>query len=294
MATAVASSTKLRNAFSYCVRQVRANDYENYLCALHLSPGPRAAAFALRAFNIETAQAGNMKESNLAMMRLVWWRDAVDRLYKKKTLEHPVVQALGAVITENRLSKHWFTRLLEARMMDLDAISPVSIAEIERYAEDTASSLLYLTLEASGVRNTAADHAASHIGKTAGMGLLLRASPHHGARRRSYIPLETAAKYGLAQEELYRGQNMEALANAVHEVASVANLHLEKARSLAVTVPAQAKPVLLPAVPAGVLLQTLEKVDFNVFDPRLVRGVCGVHPWWMQLKLKWHSYKGTY
>lgn len=34
----------------------------------------------------------------------------------------------------------------------------------ERYAEDTAASLLYLTLEATGVRNTSADHAASHIG----------------------------------------------------------------------------------------------------------------------------------
>lgn len=33
-----------------------------------------------------------------------------------------------------------------------------------------------------------------NAGKTAGLGLLLRASPHHGARRRSYIPLETAAK----------------------------------------------------------------------------------------------------
>ncbi|KAG0627828.1 hypothetical protein M758_2G231000 [Ceratodon purpureus] len=293
MTTAV-SSTKLRNAFSYCVKQVRSNDYENYLCALHLPAGPRAAAFALRAFNIETAQAGDMKETNLAMMRLAWWRDAVDGLYKKKTLEHPVVQALGAVISENRLSKHWFTRLLEARMMDLDSTSPLSIAEVERYAEDTASSLLYLTLEASGVRNTSADHAASHIGKTAGMGLLLRASPYHGARRRSYIPLETAAKYGLAQEEMYRGQKLEALANAVHEVASVANSHLDKARSLASTVPAPAIPVLLPAVPAGVLLQTLERVNFNVFDPKLVRGVCGISPLWMHLKLKWHAYKETY
>lgn len=34
----------------------------------------------------------------------------------------------------------------------------------DRYAEDTSSALLYLTLEAAGVRNTAADHAASHIG----------------------------------------------------------------------------------------------------------------------------------
>ena len=34
----------------------RTYDYENYLCALQLPPGPRSAAFALRAFNVETAQ----------------------------------------------------------------------------------------------------------------------------------------------------------------------------------------------------------------------------------------------
>jgi hypothetical protein len=27
-------------------------------------------------------QAGDSKETNLAMMRLVWWRDAVDGIYK--------------------------------------------------------------------------------------------------------------------------------------------------------------------------------------------------------------------
>ncbi|KAH8958435.1 hypothetical protein BDL97_06G024000 [Sphagnum fallax] len=242
------SSTKVRNALAYCVQQVRKYDYANYLCALHLPPAPRAAAFALRAFNIETAQAGDSREMSLAMMRLVWWRDAIDGIYKKRLLEHPVVQALGSVITEHHLSKHWFTRLLEARSLDLDmATSPTDISEIERYAEDTSSALLYLTLEAAGVRNTAADHAASHIGKSAGLALLLRASPYHAARRRSYIPLDVAAKHGLAQEDLYRGKNLEALSSAVHEVASAASAHLEKARSLSGTIPAAAKPVLLPA-----------------------------------------------
>jgi NADH dehydrogenase [ubiquinone] 1 alpha subcomplex assembly factor 6 len=47
-------------------------------------------------------------------------------------------------------------------------------------------------------------------------------------------------------------------------------------------------------VPTGVLLDTLQKVDFNVFDPTLTRGVCGISPLWMQLQLKWNSYKGTY
>jgi hypothetical protein len=40
----------------------RKYDYANYLCALHLPPAPRAAAFALRAFNIETAQVRNDTE----------------------------------------------------------------------------------------------------------------------------------------------------------------------------------------------------------------------------------------
>lgn len=36
--------------------------------------------------------------------------------------------------------------------------------DVEAYAEETASSIFYLTLEACGVRNESADHAASHLG----------------------------------------------------------------------------------------------------------------------------------
>ena len=36
--------------------------------------------------------------------------------------------------------------------------------DMETYAENTASALLYLTLESCGVKNVNADHAASHIG----------------------------------------------------------------------------------------------------------------------------------
>lgn len=41
---------------------------------------------------------------------------------------------------------------------------PTSVCSRSRYAENTASVLLYLTLEAAGIRTTVADHAASHIG----------------------------------------------------------------------------------------------------------------------------------
>eukprot|EP00250_Pteridium_aquilinum_P014530 c22046_g1_i1 orf=225-1112(+) len=286
----------LRSALSYCVQQVQAHDYVHYLTSLHLPVGLRTAAFTLRAFNVETGRIlESARELNLAMMRLQWWRDAVDGIFKGKRLEHPIVTALSAVVEEHKLSKHWFSRLLDARQSDLEMEgAPRTMSDVEKYSENTASALLYLTLEAAGIRLTSADHAASHVGKAEGIALLLKASPHHSLFRRTYIPIEVAARHGVSQEDIYRKVYSEGLADAVLEVASVADAHLSKAHALACTIPAAAAPILLPAVATGVLLNSLKKVNFNVFDPKLVRGVNGISPLWMQLQLKWHAFRNTY
>ena len=44
-------------AFAHCAAQVRQHDYTSFLCTVALPPAHRAAAFAVRAFNVETAQA---------------------------------------------------------------------------------------------------------------------------------------------------------------------------------------------------------------------------------------------
>ncbi|KAI3918325.1 hypothetical protein MKX01_041645 [Papaver californicum] len=153
--------------------------------------------------------------------------------------------------------------------------------ELEKYAEDTVSTVLYMTLQAGGIRSTSADHAASHIGKESGLLLLLRSLPYHFSRNPQipYIPVEVASKHGLIVNEggqkLIRSDSREGLPDAVFEMASVANTHLQKARELAKTVPAEALPVLLPAIPAQVMLDSLRKVHFYVFDPKLTRGVLG-------------------
>lgn len=289
-------SSSLRTAFSYCVQQVRSYDYENYLCLLHLPTSLRKAAFALRAFNVETARVrDNVSDAKLALIRLLWWRDTIDNIYKNKLVEHPIAQSLASIIHEHTLSKQWFKRSIEARIADSETEStPVTLADLEQYSENTASVLLYLTLQAGGIQSTAADHAASHIGKASGLVLFLRATAYHASRRRSYIPYEIAAKHGLSQEDLYRGEYSEALENAMFEIASTANAHLEKAQELSDVIPKAALPVLLPAVPCRILLDSLRKRHFNVFDPALTRGISGVSPLWFLLKLKWNALRGTY
>ncbi|XP_042016917.1 NADH dehydrogenase (ubiquinone) complex I, assembly factor 6-like [Salvia splendens] len=159
------------------------------------------------------------------------------------------------------------------------------------------STILYSTLEASGIKSTAADHAASHIGKASGLALLIKSLPYHASRNRhsSYIPAE---KHGLLVNQSGQSEismdSREEVCNFVFEMASVANAHMQKARALAKTVPREAHPVLLPAVPTQVILDSLSRVQFDVFDPRLAQGVLGVSPLWYQLKLKWFSLRGKY
>ncbi|KAF5729881.1 NADH dehydrogenase (ubiquinone) complex I assembly factor 6 [Tripterygium wilfordii] len=298
------ASRSLRAAFSYCVQQVRSYDYHHYLCLLELPPNMRKAAFALRSFNVETARAMDVaSDPRIGLMRLLWWQEAIDKIYANKLIEHPTAQALSSIVSENKISKAWLKRSVEARINDARrevTDIPESIEELEKYAEDTASTILYLTLQAGGIRSTAADHAASHIGKASGLLLLLKSLPYHASRNRhfSYIPTKVAAKHGLlvkegGQTEIFLNSR-EGLCNAVFDMASAAHVHLLKAHELAGTVPAEARPVLLPAVPAQVLLDSLRKVQFDVFDPRLERGLLGIPPLWFQLKLKWNAWRGKY
>lgn len=295
----------LRAAFSYCVQQVRNYDYHHYLCLLELPQDIRKAAFAFRAFNIETARAMDVtSDPKIGLMRLLWWQEVIDKIFSNKLIEHPTAQALSAVVSKNKISKNWLKRSVEARIKDANqeaGYTPETIAELEQYAEDTVSTILYMTLQVGGIKSTSADHAASHIGKASGILLLLKSLPYHAKRNRlsSYIPVEVASKQGLVTNNQFGEREIcmdsrESLCNAVFEMASVANAHLQKARELAGRVPIEARPVLLPAVPCQVLLDSLSRFNFDVLDPKLMQGILGVSPLSYQLKLKWTSWRGKY
>ena len=70
------------------------------------------------------------------------------------------------------------------------------------YGEYTQGSLLYLALEACGVRDIHADHAASHIGKAAAIATVLRALPVHARLGQRYMPGDVMTKHGLSERDL--------------------------------------------------------------------------------------------
>jgi NADH dehydrogenase [ubiquinone] 1 alpha subcomplex assembly factor 6 len=105
-----------------------------------------------------------------------------------------VAKALAEVVPKFKLTKLFFSKILNRRDKDIDSENIRDLQDLEEYSEETASSLLYLSLECAGIRNTNADHAASHIGKALGIATILRATPIHATKKMCYLPMDLMSK----------------------------------------------------------------------------------------------------
>lgn len=197
-------------------------------------------------------------------MRLQFQRDAVSKVLAGVPPKQPVAVLLAsaaaqlAAMTEGRgrWSKSWFMRIIDTREKYLDNRPHPSLASLETYAENTYSTLLYLTLQALPMASLTADHVASHIGKASGIAAVLRGLPlvafpgaanthsnrgqfagagdvgatRHGA---VVLPLDVMAETGVREEDVLRnGANAQGLRDAVFQVATRANDHLITARQM--------------------------------------------------------------
>ena len=257
--------------------------------------GLRPPLICLRAFNVETSRIeDNAKAEMLVMMRFQWWRDAINSAYKGTPPDQPIMNALAHVLQhKTNLTRYRLQRMLSTREEDLlRKDSPPSLQSLEDSAEGIHSQLLYLQLESADIIDKAADHAATHVGKAAGLAALLRNTARHAQRGRSYLPQDLCQRHGIAAEDLLRGEATQGLRDVVFAIASAAKGHLDVARSHADDIPAAAKPLLLPALGAGLYLSALEKVDFNVFDGALVRG--GYSPFRYALEQKYYLFRNKF
>ncbi|XP_072708260.1 NADH dehydrogenase (ubiquinone) complex I, assembly factor 6 isoform X2 [Ciconia boyciana] len=235
----------------YCAELVRKRDYEGFLCSLLLPAESRTSAFALRAFNVELAQIkDSITQKTTGLMRMQFWREAVEDIYCDNPPHQPVATELWKAVKRHNLTKMWFMKIIDEREKNLDDRAYRNIQELETYAENTQSALLYLTLEMLGVRDIHADHAASHIGKAQGIVTCLRATPYHSTRQKVFLPMDICMLHGVSQEDFIRGKQEKNVRDVIYDIASQAHIHLEH-------------------VALDDYLCNMRRVDFNIFHPRL-------------------------
>ncbi|XP_027259296.1 NADH dehydrogenase (ubiquinone) complex I, assembly factor 6 isoform X1 [Cricetulus griseus] len=254
----------------YCLELLRKRDYESYLCSLLFPAGCRNSVSALRAFNVELAQVkDSVSEKTIGLMRMQFWKKAVEDMYCDNPPHQPVAIELWKAVKRHNLTKRWLLRIIDEREKNLDDKAYHSIQELENYAENTQSSLLYLTLEVLGVKDLHADHAASHIGKAQGIVTCLRATPYHGSRRKVFLPMDVCVQHGVSQEDFLRRNQDKNVRDVIYDLASQAHLHLKHARSFHRSVPAKALPAFLQTVALEDYLKKIQRVDFDIFHPSL-------------------------
>ncbi|XP_043457346.1 NADH dehydrogenase (ubiquinone) complex I, assembly factor 6 isoform X1 [Prionailurus bengalensis] len=267
---AAASGSGASGTDRYCLELLRKRDYEGYLCSLLLPADSRSSAFALRAFNVELAQVkDSVSEKTIGLMRMEFWRKTVDDIYSDNPPQQPVAIELWKAVKRHNLTKRWLMKIIGEREKNLDDKPYRNIQELENYAENTQSSLLYLTLEILGVKDLHADHAASHIGKAQGIVTCLRATPYHGSRRRVFLPMEICMLHGVSQEDFLRQNQAKNVRDVIYDIASQAHLHLKHARSFHKSVPVKAFPAFLQTVALEDYLKKIQQVDFDIFHPSL-------------------------
>ncbi|XP_015980900.1 NADH dehydrogenase (ubiquinone) complex I, assembly factor 6 isoform X1 [Rousettus aegyptiacus] len=267
---AAASGPGASGTDQYCMELLRKRDYEGYLCSLLLPAQSRSSAFALRAFNVELAQVkDSVSEKTIGLMRMQFWKKTVDDIYSDNPPHQPVAIELWKAVKRHNLTKRWLMKIIDEREKNLDDKAYRNIQELENYAENTQSSLLYLTLEILGIKDLHADHAASHIGKAQGIVTCLRATPYHGTRRRVFLPMDICMLHGVSQEDFLRKNQDKNVRDVIYDIASQAHLHLKHARTFHKSVPVKAFPAFLQTVTLEDYLKKIQQVDFDIFHPSL-------------------------
>lgn len=329
----------------------RRYDRPSFTLSTFIPSNARSFYIALRALNVSLSMIPDTTSSyTIGLMRLQFWRDAVTKTLAGTPPKEPVALLMASALSDldtrtqgrARISKGWLLRMINSREQTLTNDPYPNIEAIESYAENTYSTLLYLTLAALPMTSVTADHVASHIGKAAGIATVLRGlpllafpppasqSPNQSAASIGggggtkvgavMLPLDVMAQTGVKEEEVFRlGAEAPGLRDAVFTVATRANDHFITVQQMLSNLRAgqdvghefehegeeghdySSSPdifgsqqhetpldevnrvfgVYMPAVATRLWLDKLEKFDFDIFRPELLRS-----DW----KLPWKAY----
>lgn len=295
----LSSTTKSSN---YCLDLVRRRDHEHFLTNLLLPKEIRSAAFVLRALNAEVSSVRDqVSDPNLGRMRLLFWKDTIRAIYaedKGAVPKHPVAIELESVVHKHQLSRDLLERLITSRENRLTDKPFLNIQEVEKYSEDSVSSLNYLILETyfkkeenQNIIKGHARHVANHLGKAEGIVTMIRAVPHNASRRLVVLPSDLMGTHKISSESVIRGSaaDDEKFRHIVEVLAAKAEEHLENARFRQKFLSREEKLMMLPSVIVDSYLSRLEKAKCNVFDPALQK-----RDSWLPINLFVHKLKRSY
>ena len=232
---------------AYCAAQVRRHDPDRYLASLFAPARARPALLALYAFDHEIGKVRHVVSQPMAgLIRLQWWRDALDGIEAGRPLAHPVVEALHQALGDGCLSRAPLDAAIDARGVELEGDPLPTRATVEVRLEAASVGITRAALEALGAAGAAELQAGRGVALARGGLSLLLAAATDLRQERLLLPTTAFAADGLSQAQITAGAGQASLPAVVADLAGHAQAHLHTARQTRVA--RAALPALLPAV----------------------------------------------
>lgn len=239
----------------------RSSDYDAHLIRRFVPQSVRDAYAALRALNLELVRLPELVSNpTIGALRIKFWQESLDKTFAGQPPREPICILLHKALTDleartgsranEKSIRFWLSRFVKTREKQMDNRPYTNLANLEEYAENTYSTMMYALLAMMPMRSMHVDHLASHIGKACGIVAILRgvpvlASPSPPVKTPSggeaapsrepslLLPLDIMAEEGVKEEEVYRqGPAAPGLQDAIFKVATRANDHLITAREM--------------------------------------------------------------
>lgn len=185
---------------------VREADEDRWLAAQFAPKAVRRKLITLYAFNLEVARISErITEPRLGEIRLQWWREAVEEVFRGGPVaDHPVVRALADLVRENGLPLAPFDALLTARVSDLSAAPFEAWSDLDAYVDATAGGIIRLAAQICApdlALSPQRTNAIQLAGRAWGLSGMMRALPNWTARGRSFFPANLRSTMRLDSDE---------------------------------------------------------------------------------------------
>ena len=219
--------------------QTRTVDHDRYLCALFAPSNIQQSIFAIILFNAEIARVwDNVSEPMLGAIRFQWWRESIKKVYSGDVNDHYIIRLLAKTIKRHNLSYCYFERLIYAREQNFMATMPVTVMQLEKYAEETSSPILALFIEIAGHGSTLRSPEVEETIKCYGIAWslmgLTRSIPFDARRQRMFIPLEIFSKLGVHADEIFNSKEKHCLIKAVTQIADLSNSYACRGKTISI------------------------------------------------------------
>jgi phytoene synthase len=256
-------------SFAACVDLVRRHDPDRYFSVLFAPKEARLYLMALYAFNYEIARVSeSVREPMMGEIRLQWWRETIEGARVATPREHDVALALAELLARFDLPQSLFDEMVDARSFDVLPDTFETVGALEDYGAASVGSLIQLAARVLGAGERH-DSQAREAGIAYAISGVLRAIPHHAARRKLYLPMDLLNTVKLSPDEIFAGHGGEKLKAVMAQLSLRAQNHLKAARAFGRTKRALAAFLPLALVPG--YLKTMARPGFDPFrDPAQV------------------------